>query len=79
MKCQGRRHKRQWGIRKRRGFRLGHGGSACSRHFRKQRALRRRGSRDVTRALLGLRRWRLRLLGLCGLRKGAPIPFFFRS
>nr|XP_015102807.1 coiled-coil domain-containing protein 28A isoform X3 [Vicugna pacos] len=50
MRCQGRRRERQWRNRKRKVSRLGHGGSASLRHFRKQRALWRRGVRDVTPA-----------------------------
>ncbi|XP_027628698.1 coiled-coil domain-containing protein 28A isoform X2 [Tupaia chinensis] len=51
MRCRGRRRQRRRLNRKRRGSRLAHGGPAFLRHFRKQRQLRRRGSRDVIWAL----------------------------
>ncbi|CAD7675168.1 unnamed protein product [Nyctereutes procyonoides] len=51
MRCQGRRRRPYWWGRKRPGSRQGHGGSAPSRHFRKQKELWRRWVRDVTPAL----------------------------
>ncbi|XP_062953284.1 coiled-coil domain-containing protein 28A isoform X3 [Cynocephalus volans] len=51
MRCRGRRLERRWWSRKRQGSSPGHGGSASSHHFRKQRELRRRGTQDVTPAV----------------------------
>nr|XP_003926918.2 coiled-coil domain-containing protein 28A isoform X2 [Saimiri boliviensis boliviensis] len=78
MKCQGRRRRRQWGSRKRRGFRLGHGDSASSRHFRKQRELRRRGSRDVTGTLLGVAAVASEAVGSLRVAEGGPNPLLLQ-